>query len=86
MKRIEDSIKELWDNFKHTNISIIGVPEGEKRDKGPEKIFEEIIAENFPNTGKESLTQIQEGSTMNTIYNKLKEKYTKTHINQTDQH
>ena len=31
-----------------------------RREKGPEKIFEEIIAENFPNMGKESLTQIQE--------------------------
>ena len=60
MKRIEDSIKELWDNFKRSNIHIIGVQEGEERDKGPEKIFEEIIAENFPNMGKESLTQIQE--------------------------
>ena len=60
MKRIEDSLKELWDNFKHTNVCIIGMPEGEKRDKGPEKIFEDIIAEKFPNMGKESLTQIQE--------------------------
>lgn len=30
-----------------------------KRDKGPEKIFEEIIAENFPNMGKEAITQVQ---------------------------
>ena len=60
LKRIEDSLKELWDNVKHPKIRIIGVPEGEERDKGPEKIFEEIIAENFPNMGKESLTQIQE--------------------------
>ena len=60
MKRIEGSLKELWDNFKHTNIRVIGVPEGEERDKGPEKIFEEIITENFPNMGKKSLIQIQE--------------------------
>uniref|UniRef100_A0A8D1YKF4 L1 transposable element RRM domain-containing protein n=2 Tax=Sus scrofa TaxID=9823 RepID=A0A8D1YKF4_PIG len=60
IKRIEDSLKELWDNFKHTNIHIIGVPEGEERDKGPEKISEETIAENFPNMGMESFTQIQE--------------------------
>ena len=33
---------------------------GRRRWKGPEKIFEEIAAENFPNMGKESLTQIQE--------------------------
>ena len=64
MKRIDDSLKELWDDFKCTNIRIIGVPEGEERDKGPEKISEEIIAENFPNMGKESLTQIQEAQQM----------------------
>ena len=34
--------------------------EGEEQEKGPEKIFEEIVAENFPNMGKESFTQIQE--------------------------
>ena len=39
---------------------IIGVPEGEEREKRTGKIFEEIIAKNFPNMGKESLTQIQE--------------------------
>ena len=36
------------------------MPEGEEREKGTEKIFQEIIAKNFPNMGKESLTQIQE--------------------------
>ena len=46
--------------MKCNNICITGVPEGEKREKGTEKIFQEIIAENFPNTGKELLTQIQE--------------------------
>ena len=53
MKRNEDSLRDLWDNIKHNNISIIGVPEGEEREKGREKIFEEIIVENFPNMGKE---------------------------------
>uniref|UniRef100_A0A8D1W041 L1 transposable element RRM domain-containing protein n=1 Tax=Sus scrofa TaxID=9823 RepID=A0A8D1W041_PIG len=42
-----------------TNIRIIGVPEGEEREKGTEKRFQEIIAENFPNMGMEPLTQIQ---------------------------
>ena len=60
MKRNEDSLRELWDNFKCTSIHIIWVPEGEEREKGPEKTFEEIIVENFPNMGKESLTQVQE--------------------------
>ena len=48
MKRNEDSLRDLWDNTECTNIHIIGVPEGGGREKGPEKIFEEIIAENFP--------------------------------------
>ena len=46
MKRIEDSLRDFWDNIKHTNIRIIGAPEGKKK-KGIEKIFEEIIVENF---------------------------------------
>ena len=41
MKRNEDSLRDLWDN-KSTNIHIIGVPEGEEREKRPEKIFGEI--------------------------------------------
>ena len=32
----------------------------EKREKGPNKIFEEIIVENFTNMGKEIATQVQE--------------------------
>ena len=52
MKRNEDSLRDRWDNIKHNNIRIIGVPEGEEREKGPEKIFEEITIENFPNMGK----------------------------------
>ena len=60
MKRNEDSLRDLWDNIKRNNIRIIGVPEGEEREKGPEKILEEIIVENFPNTGKEIATEVQE--------------------------
>ena len=59
MKRIEDNLRDLWDNTKHTNIQIIGVPEEDKK-KGSEKIFEEIIVKNFPNMGKEIVTQVQE--------------------------
>ena len=59
MKRIEDSLRELWGNIKHTNIRIIGVPEEEEKKKGTEKILEEIIVENFPNMGKEIVSQVQ---------------------------
>ena len=60
MKRNEDSLRDLCDNIESNNIRTIGVPEGEEREKGPEKIFEEIIVKNFPNTGKEIATQVQE--------------------------
>ena len=60
MKRIEDSLRDLWDNIKHTNIRIIGVLEEEEKKKGTETIFEEIIVENFPNMGKEIVSQVQE--------------------------
>ena len=60
MKRIEDNLRDFWDNTKCTNIQIIGVPEEEEEKKGFEKIFQEIIVENFPNMGKEIVTQVQE--------------------------
>ena len=37
MKRNEDSLRDLWDNIKCNNIHIIGVPEGEEREKDPRK-------------------------------------------------
>ena len=82
MKRHEDSLRDLWDNIKCNNIRIIGVPEGEEREKGPKKIFEEIIVENFPNMGKEIATQLQE--VQSPRQDKPKEKHTETHSNQTD--
>ena len=60
MKRNEDSLRDHWDNIKHMDIHIIGIPEGEEREKGPKKIFEEIIVKNFPNMGKEIATKVQE--------------------------
>ena len=40
MKSMEDSLRDLWDNFKCTNIQTLGVPEEEEKNKGYEKIFE----------------------------------------------
>ena len=60
MKRIEDSLRDLWDNIKRTNIRIIGFPEEEEKKRETETIFEEIIVENFPNMGKEIVNQVQE--------------------------
>ena len=40
MKRTDDSLRDLWDNIKHTKIRIIGIPEEEK--KGMKKIFKRL--------------------------------------------
>ena len=82
MKRTEDSLRDLWNNIKCTNIWIIGVPEEEEKMKGYEKIFEEVIVENFPNMKKEIANQVQEAQSP--IQNKPKEKHAKTHTNQTN--
>ena len=59
-KKTKDSLRDLWNNIKHTNIQIIRVPEEEEKKKGYEKIFEEIIVENFPNMEKKIFNQVQE--------------------------
>lgn len=46
---MEQNIYKLWDNYKRFNICITGIPEGDKREKGTEKIFEATRTRNFPN-------------------------------------
>ena len=55
----EDSISSLWDNFKYSNICIIGVPEGEEKEQEIGNLLEKMI-ENFPNLVKEIDMQVQE--------------------------
>ena len=42
IKRSKNNLRDLWDNVKHSNIRIIGVPEEEDKKKGHEKILKEI--------------------------------------------
>ena len=60
LKDHEDRLREISDRLKRKNLRSIGIPEGTKRDRGPEYLFEQIIAENFPNLGRETGIQIQE--------------------------
>ena len=60
IKRNEDKFRDLWDNVKHPNIQIIGVPEEEDKKKDHEEILKAIIVENFPKVGKEIITPVQE--------------------------
>ena len=82
MRRIEESLRYLWDNIKCTNIWIIAVPDYEKKKKkSTEKYFEEIVVENFPNIRKGN-NQSDPRSAKHPLQVKPKEKYNKTNINQ----
>lgn len=54
-----NTLRDLSDKIKRNKIHIIGIPE-EEREKGPEKLFDEIMAENFLHLGKETDNQVQE--------------------------
>ena len=52
IQKNEERLRNLQDNFKCTNIWIIGVPEGEEEEQEIENLFENIMKENFPNLVK----------------------------------
>ena len=56
----------LWDNFKHSNIQIIRLPEGEEEEQEIENLFEKIREENFLNLVKEIEIQVQEPQNIDT--------------------
>ena len=61
-KKNEDSINNLWDNFKHSNIHIIGVREEKEQEIG--NLFETIMKENFSNLLKERDMRVQEAQSV----------------------
>ena len=61
IQKNEERLRNLWDNFKCSNIRITGVPEGEEQQQEIENVFEQIMKENFPNLAKEiDFREIQE--------------------------
>ena len=56
----KDSVSSLLNNFKCSNIHIIGMPEGEEKEQEIGNLFEKIMKENFPSGMKEIDMQIQE--------------------------
>ena len=61
IQKNEKRLRNLQDNFKHSNIQIIGVPEGEEEEQEIENLFEKIMKENFPNLAKEiDFQEVQE--------------------------
>ena len=53
LKKSEERLRNLQDIFKHSNIRIIGVPEGEEEEQKIENLFEQIMKENFPKLAEE---------------------------------
>ena len=68
----------LWDNFKCTNIHIMGLPQ-EEREQEIENLFQKMT-ENFPNLVKGIDIQVQEVQRVPDKMN-LKEAHIKTHHN-----
>ena len=61
IQKYEERLRNLQDNFKCSNIQIIGVPEREQREQEIENLFENIMKENFPNLAKEiDFQEVQE--------------------------
>ena len=61
IQKNEERLRNLRDNFKHSNIKIMGVPEGEEEEQEIEILFEQIMKENFPNLAKEiDFQEVQE--------------------------
>ena len=60
IQKNEERLRILWDNMKHSNTQIIGVPEGEEEEQEIENLFEQIMKESFPNLAKELDMQVQE--------------------------
>ena len=80
MQKNKDRLRNLQDNFKRSNIRIIGVPEGEQEEQEIENLFEKIMKENFPNLAKE-LEYVGPRSSENPKEFGPKEEHTKTHHN-----
>ena len=78
IQKNEERLRNLWDNFKRSNVRIIGLPEGEEEDQEMENLFEKIV-ENFPNLAKE--IDFQEVQEAQRIPKKLEpRKHTPSHI------
>ena len=58
IKRNEQSLQEIWDYVKRTNLRLIGVPEcDEENESKLENILQDIIQKNFPNLARQANTE-----------------------------
>ena len=76
IQKNQKRLRNLWENFKCSNVQNIGVPEGEEEEQEIENLFEQIMKENFPSLVKES-----PGSSESLKQIGPKEAHTKAHHN-----
>ena len=80
IQKNQQRLRNLWDNFKHSNIWIIGGPEGGEEEQEIENLFEKIMKEDLPNVAKEiDFQEVQEAQSSKEIG--PKEECTKAHHN-----
>ena len=53
IQKNKEKLRNLWDNFKHSNTKVRRVPEGEEEEQEIENLFENIMKDNFPYLAKE---------------------------------
>ena len=81
IQKNEERLRNFWDNFKCSNIRIIGVPEGEQEQQNIENLFQNIMKENFPNLKKGNRLPGSPGSSESPKEVRPKEAHTKAHHN-----
>ena len=79
IQKLKDNVSSLCDNFKQSNICIIGVPEREEEEQEIGNLFEKIMKENFPNLVKEIDMYVQDSQSPK--QDGCKEAHSKTHYN-----
>ena len=77
----ENRLRNLWDNFKCSNIWIIGVPEGEEEEQEIENLFEKIVKENLPQYVKGNRLPGSAGSSESPKEFRCKEAHNKAYHN-----
>ena len=58
IKKTKYSVSGFWDNFEHSNMHTVGVPEGKEKEQEIGNLFEKIVKENFPTLVKEIDMQV----------------------------
>ena len=78
MQKNEERLRNLWENFKFSNIWVIWMPEIEEKEQEIENLFEQIMKENLRNLAKEiGFQEVQEDQSSKEVG--PKEEHTKAH-------